>query len=66
MGTLIEQFELKQTGRFRGVVDADGVPNYWRYWDNALASGSAGEPLGEGNLASTAEHQHGIQGSGLT
>jgi hypothetical protein len=33
---------------------------------NALASGPAGKPLGERNLASTAEHQHGIQGSGLT
>ena len=25
MDTLIDQFELKQTGRFRGVVDADDV-----------------------------------------
>jgi hypothetical protein len=31
----------------------------------ALASGSAGEPLGQGGLTGT-EHQHGIQGSGLT
>jgi hypothetical protein len=33
---------------------------------NAPASGWAGEPLGQGNLTGTAEHQHGIQGGGLT